>query len=197
MPRGVAIPDLRAQLFRAAERVLARDGPSGLTSRAITEEAGVAKGVLHNHFTDLDGFLAEFVMERMHLISDEGVKLRDRAGEGTVVGNLTEAAVSAFGSHATAMLGLAMARPAILPRLQHSISHGSLGLQEVEASFAAYLDAEKDLGRISPDTDTQTTALAIVGTVHHLFMTQRAVPPDLRERVLHVVEALLGEPAER
>src|SRR5690348_543872 len=38
MPTGVAIRDPRGQLFDAAERVLLRDGPGGLTSRAVTME---------------------------------------------------------------------------------------------------------------------------------------------------------------
>jgi AcrR family transcriptional regulator len=46
--------DPREQLFGAAERVLLRDGPNGLTSRAVTAEAGCAKGVLHRHFADVD-----------------------------------------------------------------------------------------------------------------------------------------------
>ena len=61
-PRGVAIPKVNEQLFDAADRVLAREGPTGLTSRAVTEEAGCAKGILHNHFTDFDSFLVEFVL---------------------------------------------------------------------------------------------------------------------------------------
>jgi AcrR family transcriptional regulator len=54
VPTGVALRDVREQLFGAAERVLLRDGPSALTSRAVTDEAGVAKGVLHRHFADFD-----------------------------------------------------------------------------------------------------------------------------------------------
>jgi AcrR family transcriptional regulator len=42
MPTGVALRDAREQLFAAAERVLLRAGPNGLTSRAVTAEAGVA-----------------------------------------------------------------------------------------------------------------------------------------------------------
>ena len=57
MPTGVAIRDVRQQLFAAAERVLLRDGPSGLTSRAVTAEAGCAKGVLHRHFADFPLFV--------------------------------------------------------------------------------------------------------------------------------------------
>ena len=64
MPTGVAIRDVRQQLFDAAERVLLRDGPSALTSRAVTTEAGCAKGVLHRHFVDFDEFLVELIRDR-------------------------------------------------------------------------------------------------------------------------------------
>jgi AcrR family transcriptional regulator len=47
VPTGVAFSDARVRLFDAAERVLLRDGPNALTSRAVTTEAGCAKGVLH------------------------------------------------------------------------------------------------------------------------------------------------------
>ena len=40
MPTGVAIRDAREQLFDAAERVLLAGGPSALTTRAVTAEAG-------------------------------------------------------------------------------------------------------------------------------------------------------------
>jgi AcrR family transcriptional regulator len=191
-PRGVAIPDLHGHLFQAAERVLAREGPSGLTSRAITLEAGVAKGVLHNHFTDLDGFLAEFMMERFRRIAEQAAKLPARAGEGTVDGNLTDAVVSVFGAHAAAMVSLAMARPTLMHRLQHSVAAWSPSLQEIEGMFAAYLEAEKDLRRISSDADTETLAMALIGTVHHLFLTHRADASDLSQRVHRIVTALLA-----
>jgi AcrR family transcriptional regulator len=189
-PRGVAIPDLREHLFQAAERVLAREGPSGLTSRAITLEAGVAKGVLHNHFTDLDGFLAELMIERFRRIAEEVAKLPARAGAGTVDGNLTDAVVSVFQAHAAPMVSLAMARPTLMHRLQHSAAAWSPSLQHIEATFAAYLQAEQQLGRISPAADTATLALAIIGTVHHLFLTHRANPSDLSGRVHRIVAAL-------
>ena len=65
VPTGIAIRDVREQLFGAAERVLLRAGPNALTSRAVTTEAGCAKGVLHKHFADFDAFLAEFVLDRV------------------------------------------------------------------------------------------------------------------------------------
>jgi AcrR family transcriptional regulator len=191
-PRGVAIPDLREHLFQAADRVLAREGPSGLTSRAITLEAGVAKGVLHNHFTDLDGFLAEFMLERFRRIAEQVAKLPARAGAGTVDGNLTDAVVSVFEAHAAAMISLTMARPTLLHRLQHAVSAWSPSLQQIEGTFAAYLEAEKELGRISSDADTETLAVALIGTAHHLLLTHRADPSDLSGGVHRIVAALLA-----
>jgi AcrR family transcriptional regulator len=194
-PRGVTIPDVREPLFQAAERVLLREGPSGLTSRAITSEAGVAKGILHNHFTDLDGFLAAFVLDRFALIAEEAAKLPSRAGAGTVAGNLTDAALSVFGSNALAIISLVLSRPALMRRLQQSVAAGGPDLQEIEGTFAAYLDAEKQLGRIAADTDTQTLALTLVGTVHHLFLTGRTSRPPLHRRVRRVVAVLVAAAA--
>jgi AcrR family transcriptional regulator len=193
-PRGVTIPDVPKQLFQAAERVLMRAGPSGLNSRAITSEAGVAKGVLHNHFPDLDGFLAAFVLDRFRLTAEDAAKLPSRAGTGTVVGNLTDTALSVFGPNALALISLVTSRPALMLRLQRSVDAGAPDLQTIEDAFAAYLNAEKQLGRIAAAADTETLALTLVGTIHHLFVTGRASGPDLRRRVRRVVAALVTDP---
>ena len=111
MARGVAIPEVREQLFAAADRVLARDGPAGLTTRAVTAEAGVANGVLHRHFRDLDDFLASFVASRLQAIADSAAALPGRAGQGSVTGNLTEATVAVFGPNAQALMSLVAAKP--------------------------------------------------------------------------------------
>ena len=89
MPTGVALRDAREQMFAAAERILLREGPHALTSRAVTAEAGVAKGVLHRHFADFDAFLAELVEDRIARIGAQAAALHESAGTGTVAGNLT------------------------------------------------------------------------------------------------------------
>ena len=80
MPTGVHLRDVREQLFDAAERLLLEGGPSALTSRAVTTEAGVAKGVLHKHFDDFDGFLAEFVLDRVDKMDARAKALLASAG---------------------------------------------------------------------------------------------------------------------
>jgi AcrR family transcriptional regulator len=190
-PRGVAIPELREQLFAAADRVLERDGPAGLTSRAITEEAGVAKGVLHNHFADLDGFLVAYAIDRIRAVAARAQQLEALAGQQTVTANLTEAAVTLFGPTALALSRLILARPSLLGRINEALASGSDQLGVVEAAIASYLDAEQKLGRVDTSVDTKTLALALVGSVHHLFFTRPGQPLE-PAAVQRIVAALVG-----
>jgi AcrR family transcriptional regulator len=185
----VAIPGVREQLFQATDRLLARSGPAGVSTRAITSETGVANGVLHRHFRDLDAFLAEFAADRLQAIADSAAALPARAGHGTVTGNLTDATLELFGSNALALMNLVAARPELATATEHAAA-GSGRLGDVETHFAAYLEAEKKLGRIAADTDTQTHAFALLGSVHHLMMTNPAGLPDLPDRVRRIVTAL-------
>src|ERR1700755_163416 len=51
--------DLHEALLKAAERVLERDGPAGLTLRAVAREAGVSHAAPTHHFGDLTGLVSE------------------------------------------------------------------------------------------------------------------------------------------
>lgn len=106
MPTGVHLRDARQRLFDAAERVLLRDGPNGLTSRAVTDEAACAKGVLHRHFTDFDAFLTELVLDRAAQLETQARALRGTVGTGTVADNLTGALTTLFGPVPVAIIPL-------------------------------------------------------------------------------------------
>jgi AcrR family transcriptional regulator len=162
-----------------------------VSTRAITSEAGVANGMLHRHFRDLDAFLAEFAADRLQAIAASGAALPARAGHGTVIGNLTNALLTLFSSNALALMNLVATRPELGPAIEHATAADGGGLGDVEEHFAAYLDAEKKLGRIAPDTDTQTHAFALLGSVHHLAMTSPAGLPDLPDRIRRIVTALV------
>lgn len=199
MARGVAIPEVREQLFAAADRVLARNGPAGLTTRAVTAEAGVANGVLHRHFRDLDEFLVSFVASRLEAIAGGAAALAGRAGHGSVTGNLTEATVALFGPGAQALMSLVAAKPELSPALDHDVggAGGAGGLGDIERHFAAYLDAEQKLGRIGPAADTEALAFTLLGTAHHLIITRRGDAPDLKrpdlkQQVQRIVAALVA-----
>ena len=197
MPTGVAIRDAREQLFDAAERVLLRDGPSALTSRAVTTEAGCAKGVLHRHFADIDAFLAELVADRIGRIGGQAAALRESAGTGTVADNLTGALTALFGSVAVAIVGLITFRDDLRARLRQARPAGVPVLAEATAMIASYLTIERELGRIAADADVNTLALMLIGTGHLLFAGREGTPPDaeaVRKMVTTVIAGVVREP---
>ena len=191
MPTGVALRDAREQLFAAAERVLFREGPNGLTSRAVTAEAGVAKGVLHRHFADFDAFLAELVLDRIGRLDE--LALREAAGTGTVTDNLTAALNAVFGPVALAIVGLVTFRDGLRARLRQAGLPGIPLLAQTTTLIAAYLAAERDLGRIAADADPDTLALTLIGSAHLLFAGRDDPPPaDEVRRIVAAVVAPAG-----
>lgn len=191
MPTGTAIRDVREQLFDATDRILLRDGPSALTSRAVTTEAGCAKGVLHRHFEDFDDFLAQFVLDRVDRMTPRAATLRESAGAGTVAGNITDALVALFGSVAVAIVPLVTFRDELRARLRHTWPAGVPVITDAVAVIAEYLTAERELGRIAPDADTDTLAVTLIGSSHLLYADRTSPPPDA-ETVLRTVRSVLG-----
>ncbi|MGA5895427.1 TetR/AcrR family transcriptional regulator [Streptomyces venetus] len=190
-PRGVATPDVRERLFAAAERVVTRDGPGALTSRAVTTEAGCAKGLLHAHFAGLDEFVAELCLDRFARTAAKAGELRGLAGQGTVARNLDAVALALFDSGGPAISGLAMTRPAATLRIRQALEGGAPGFTAIQEAITGYLEAERGLGRVPESVDPHTVALAVVGTAHHLLMTSWPGTPDPRPPMKRLVAALV------
>lgn len=177
MPTGVAMRDARQQMFDAAERVLLRDGPEALTSRAVTTEAGCAKGVLHKHFTDFDGFLAELVLDRIRRLDDQAEVLLKAAGQGSVADNLTTMLADLFGSVAVAIVSLTISRDGLRARLREAVPTGVPILSDAGRVVMDYLTAEQKYGRIPADTDLNTLGLTLIGSTHLLFADRTGTRP--------------------
>src|SRR6476619_4839080 len=74
---------LRDALLEAAERVLERDGLSGLTLRAVAREAGVSHAAPTHHFGDLTGLVSEVAAIGFRQFNT-AMKLADAAGNSPV-----------------------------------------------------------------------------------------------------------------
>jgi AcrR family transcriptional regulator len=61
-PRPYHHGSLREAMLEAAERILDRDGISGLTLRAAAREAGASHAAPKNHFDDLTGLLSDLAV---------------------------------------------------------------------------------------------------------------------------------------
>lgn len=166
MPTGRPIHDIREQLFKAAECVLLRDGPDALTSRAVTTQAGVAKGILHRYFPDFDAFLAAFTLTQIERLDSLSAKLRATAGAGTVLDNLADTLAAVLTPTAIRTINLVCSRQALLTRLRLTTPIGIPVAAEITKIVAAYLTAERGLGRIAIDTDVDALAIVLVGGAH-------------------------------
>ncbi|MFI5663561.1 TetR family transcriptional regulator [Streptomyces sp. NPDC051684] len=193
-PRGVATPDVRERLFAAAERVVQRDGPGALTSRAVTTEAGCAKGLLHTHFAGLDEFVAELCLDRFARTAAKARALSGLTGQGTVAGNVDAVALALFESGGPAVSGLAMTRPAAALRVREALEGGAPGFTAIQEAVTDYLEAERRLGRVPGALDAGTAALTVVGTAHHLLMTSWPGAPDPRPAMTRLVAQLVAGP---
>ncbi|MEV0234034.1 TetR/AcrR family transcriptional regulator [Nonomuraea sp. NPDC050786] len=178
MPTGVHLRDARQQLFDAAERVLLRDGPNGLTSRAVTDEAGCAKGVLHRHFADFDAFLTDLVLDRAAQLEAQARALLEAAGTGTVADNITGALTTLFGPVPVAIIPLITFRDELRARLRQARPGGGIAiLAQVATAISTYLADERELGRIAADADIESLTLSLVGGGHLLFADRDPGPP--------------------
>ncbi|KPC88690.1 TetR family transcriptional regulator [Streptomyces sp. NRRL WC-3753] len=197
MPTGVHLRDARQQLFDAAERVLLRDGPNGLTSRAVTDEAGCAKGVLHRHFADFDAFLAELVLDRAAQLEAQALALREVVGTGDVAANLTDALTTLFGPVPVAIIPLITFRDELRVRLRRAMPGGGIAiLSQVTAAVSAYLADERARGRISSDADIDSLTLSLVGGGHLLFADRDPGPPAAAT-VGRLVDTVLADVVQR
>ncbi|CAG6392010.1 TetR family transcriptional regulator [Streptomyces cocklensis] len=199
MPTGVHLRDARQQLFDAAERVLLRDGPNGLTSRAVTDEAGCAKGVLHRHFSDFDAFLADLVLDRAAQLERQAGTLGESAGTGAVADNLTGALTTLFGPVPVAIIPLITFRDELRARLREARPGGGIAiLAEATTAITAYLAAERRLGRIAADADIDSLTLSLVGGGHLLFADRDRDPGSPATAVVSkLVTAVIADAVQR
>ncbi|AOR30043.1 TetR family transcriptional regulator [Streptomyces fodineus] len=192
MPTGIALRDAREHLFAAAARVLLRDGANALTSRAVTTEAGVAKGLLHRHFADFDDFLTQFVLDHVGRIEAQADALRESAGTGAVVATLTRGLTDLFDSITLSIVGLVISRDAVRTRLREVTGGGLPVLRQATGMIHSYLAAERDLGRLTAGADIDTLAPTLVGAAHLLFAGREDAPPAVGE-VERVVTTVMAD----
>ena len=161
---GQSLHDL---LLETAEKMIATHGTVGLTVRSIARMAGVADGVLYNHFSDKEELLARALLEHVRTTEAELGEL-PVPGEGPLEANLRRHVEFGLALHRAilpAFSGLG-AQPEVLERFA-DISERSGYWRD---RLLAYLRAERDLGRLAPESDVDAAAAMLVGYCHESVM---------------------------
>jgi len=181
---------LREHLIATAERMMAERGTAGLTVRAIAREAGVADGVLYNHFADKEELLAHALRARAEAVAGSLGPLPE-PGTGTVEENLRAYVAHGLAAHTALLPALAglVAQPEVLTRF----SALSGGEEDWRSRLARYLRAERDLGRLAEGAPVDAATSMIVGACHEPVLSTLFQGEELARRAsLDTVDDLVA-----
>ncbi|WP_290053438.1 TetR/AcrR family transcriptional regulator [Amycolatopsis solani] len=175
---GQSLYDL---LVEAAEKLIATRGTADLTVREIARTAGVADGVLYNHFSDKEELVAR-ALNRHVRTAETLLGELPVAGEGTLADNLHRHLEYGLGLHrmiVPVFSGL-HGNPQILQRFTDIGERPGYWRDRL----LAYLREEQALGRIHPESDVDATAVLLVGYCHETVLgtifphASRTNPPE-------------------
>ena len=158
---------LREHLIATAERMIAATGTAGLTVRAIARAAGVADGVLYNHFADKEELLAAALRAHVNTVQ-AGMDPLPEPGSGDVAANLRAYLDHGLALHRAilpAFTGL-LGQPAVLARFANGDQGG-----DWRDLLADYLRAERDLGRIAATADVDAAVALVAGVCHEAVLS--------------------------
>jgi AcrR family transcriptional regulator len=155
---------LRDHLIQVTERLLAERGLEELTTRRIAREAGVADGVLYNHFENKDALMLEALVARMSTLMRAFRDACPRAGTDTVEANLERLATAMLELQRAVLplfVGLVGRRP-LLERFLAAVHSAEIGGPDaVLHCVHDYLAAEQRLGRLSEGSEAHIVGVLL------------------------------------
>ncbi|MEV0824272.1 TetR/AcrR family transcriptional regulator [Nonomuraea rubra] len=159
---------LREHLIATATRLIAERGTTGLTVRTIAREAGVADGVLYNHFADKEELLALAVRAHVRTVGRHLGEL-PTPGRGSVRENLRAHIMYGVAFHKAVLPAFAglIGQPRVLDAFTASGAPG----EDWRDQLRGYLLAEVELGRLAPDASVDAAVAMIVGVCHETVLT--------------------------
>lgn len=162
--RGTAA-DTRERILDAANQVMSTLGLARTTTKQIARAAGYSEATLYKHFPDKTELLMAVLIERLPPLVKLLTRLPNQAGQGIVAQRLEEVASQAlrFYERGFPMLASLFAEPALLARHRQALAAVGAGPHQVNELLAAYLRAERDLGRINPAVDPDTGTAMLLG----------------------------------
>ncbi|GAA4902701.1 TetR/AcrR family transcriptional regulator [Streptomonospora salina] len=164
-PRRSGRPETRERIVAAADRSMRELGLANATTKRIARSAGVSEAALYKHFAGKTDLFLEVLRSRFPAFVDVLAALPDRAGRGTVAGNLTDLVGKAvpFYRHGVPMLGSLFADPELLQRHREDLGRTGAGPMNANRLLAAYITEEQRLGRVPPDTAPDAVAALLLG----------------------------------
>jgi AcrR family transcriptional regulator len=162
--RGTAA-GTRERIVAAAAEVMGSLGLARATTKEIARAAGYSESTLYKHFGDKTELLVAVLSERMPPFIEVLKALPDQAGQGDVADRLRDLAGQGlrFYEQSFALVAALFAEPALLERHRRNLAARGAGPHRANELLAAYLRAERDLGRVRAELDPPAAAAMLLG----------------------------------
>ncbi len=191
---------VRDRLLDAVDMLMRKRGLARVTTRDVAQAAGVAEGTLYNHFRDKSALLIAFVQRTAPATMRQAMMdLPLRVGQRSVRVNVEGVLGAALSFHrrmAPVICSL-LADTSLMVAARRELKTRGLGPNLSADRLAAYLDAERKLGRVSPKLAAAAAADLLLGAsfklavTDHLFGNPVGAAND-RKQLKKLVGALLG-----
>lgn len=164
-PVRATAADTRERILDAAAQVMDTLGLARATTKQIARAAGYSEATLYKHFSNKTELLLAVLGERLPPLIALLTRLPDQAGQGVVAERLEQVASQAlrFYERQVPMLAALFAEPALLARHRQALAAVGAGPHRANQALAAYLRAERELGRIHASVDPETGAAMLLG----------------------------------
>ncbi|MGG4049085.1 TetR/AcrR family transcriptional regulator [Paenibacillus favisporus] len=193
--------DLKNKIADAAEQVLLRNGLAKATTKEIARTAGCSEGSLYNHFSSKEDLFVHVIRGQLKHLMRTLSSLQTMAGKDTVRTNLEQVTLAALEDFHSSMplIGSIFSEPGLLLRQREGFELRNEGPHRANEAVEAYLNQEKQLGRVGEGTDSRAIADLLLGSCfQHAFQINflgKEESPEERAqfaaRVLDTLSAVL------
>lgn len=154
--------DARERILDAAFTVLTELGLVRATTKQIAREAGYSEANMYKHFASKEQLFVAVMSERVPILARTLASLEP--GTGDLVANIAEVTLSAlrFYRASIPIAGALLADPQLMTRHRLALP-GQMGPARPIEDFAHYLAAERELGRLTPEANTDAIAALLIG----------------------------------
>lgn len=204
MPTRPSDQPMRQRIVAAAIQVIRERGVTRATTKEIARAAKVSEGSLYNHFENKTALFGAAFGEVTSGIRGAMRELATSVGSDTVEGNLGRLASAAirFYGELLPMTGSALADHEVSAWLRRRMPEQGGGPIQGHAALIAYLEAERETGRLARHADAPSIAAALLGAcLQHAFLSLLATPAamasvglpnDVDEYARRVVRSILA-----
>jgi AcrR family transcriptional regulator len=190
----------RAEILKAAEKLMLAQGLTGVTTRKISREVGCSDAALYVHFKGRVELFLAMLEESLPDMVGPLRALQQSVGQYSPQANLETAItrIYKFQARVAPLFGGLFAEPKLLNAYRKSLMLKDKGPHLAIAALERYIIAEQKLGRINRETDAGTAAYLLMSSsffrafVEHFFA--KPMQPPWSKFAKDLIAAVLVEP---